>query len=96
MIVGILQVELSIDWAQSLKDKRSVVASIKDQLHHEHMVSVAEVGALDDCRTAMLGIVMASSDLSKCMSVLDRIVDKLRVHRDCVLADHKMELLTGK
>ena len=95
MVVGILQIELSMEWAQSLKDKRRVVASVKDKLHREHMVSVAEVGALNDMHTAELGIALAASDVPTCQSVMDRIVDKLRVHRDCVLEDHETQILTG-
>lgn len=96
MVVGILQVELVIDASRSLKDKRRVVNSVKDRLHREHMVSVAEIGAQGDCRTAVLGIVLAASDVSYCQSVLDRILDKLRVARDCHLTDHTVELLTGQ
>ena len=96
MVIGILQVKLSIDWAMSLKDKRSVVSSIKDKLHREHMVSVAEVDMQDDARSAMLGIVWAGTDVAQCQSLLDRIVDKLQVHKDCVLEDHNIEILTGQ
>ncbi|HIB63657.1 MAG TPA: DUF503 family protein, partial [Phycisphaerales bacterium] len=39
MIVGVMQVEIAIDWSQSLKDKRRVVKSLRDTLHHHHMVS---------------------------------------------------------
>ena len=96
MVIGILQVKLSIDWATSLKDKRSVVQSIKDKLHREHMVSVAEVDLQDDLQNAQLGIVWAGTDVSQCQSLMDRIVDKLQVHKDCVLEDHNMEILTGQ
>ncbi|MBI1336928.1 MAG: DUF503 family protein [Phycisphaera sp.] len=96
MVVGILQFEIGIEYAQSLKDKRRVVSSLKDRLHHDHMVAVAEVGSLDDPRKALMGISMVSNDVSHCQSVLDRIVDKLRLHRDCVLNDFAKEILTGR
>jgi uncharacterized protein len=96
MVVGILQVELIIGESDSLKDKRRVVASLKARLHREHQVSVAEVDALDDRSTAVLGIVLASTSVPHCQSVLDRIVDKLRLHRDCVLNEHRTEILTGQ
>jgi len=95
MIVGILQVELTIDDARSLKDKRRVVSSVKDRIHREHQVSVAEVGELDDCRVAVLGITMASNSVSHCQSVLDRVLDKLRTKRDCHLGKHNIQILTG-
>jgi uncharacterized protein len=96
MVIGVLQIELLIGEADSLKDKRRVVASLKARLHREHQVSVAEVDALDDHRTAVLGIALASGDVAHCQSVMDRIVDKLRTHRDCVLGDHRTEILTGQ
>jgi len=96
MVVGILQVELTIAGAESLKDKRRVVSSIKDKLHHDHQVSVAEVDSLGDCQTAVLGITMASNDVNYCQSVLDTILHALMRHRDCVLSDHAKEILTGR
>jgi len=95
MIVGILQVELTIDAAESIKDKRRVVRSVKDRLHHHYMVSVAEVGAQDVHRTAMLGIVMASTDVGRCHSTLDRIIEELRRQRDCYVSDFDKQVLTG-
>jgi uncharacterized protein len=96
MVVGILQVELSIAGTESLKDKRRVVSSIKDRLHHDHQVSVAEVDSLDDRETAVLGIVMASNSVDRCQSVLDGILNELRRHREAVLADHSKQILTGQ
>jgi uncharacterized protein YlxP (DUF503 family) len=96
MVVGILQVELMIDGSRSLKDKRRVVSSIKDRLHREHQVSVAEVDLQDDHRRARIGLVLASSDVKYCQSVLDKILNKIRDQHDCVLCDHRSEILTGQ
>ena len=71
MVIGILQVELTIDAADSLKDKRRVVKSLKDRLHREHQVSVAEVGTQDVHRTATLGMVVVSTEVPHCQGVLD-------------------------
>ncbi|MCC6578845.1 MAG: DUF503 domain-containing protein [Phycisphaeraceae bacterium] len=95
MVVGILQIELAIDDAASLKDKRRVVQSLKDRLHRDHQVSVAEVASQDDCRIAVLGIALAASDVAYANSVLDRILDKARHHRDCHLSNHHKQILTG-
>jgi uncharacterized protein YlxP (DUF503 family) len=72
-----------------------VVRRIKDRLHREHQVSVAEVDQLDNRLLAVLGITMASNDVSYTQSVLDRILDKLRDERDCYLSDHSKQILTG-
>ena len=62
MVVGVLQLELSIGDAMSLKDKRRVVKSLKDRIAHGHNVSIAEVGALDEHRRSILGMAMVSND----------------------------------
>lgn len=95
MIVGILQVELSIAWAESLKDKRSVVQRIKSRLHREHQVAVAEVATQENHRTATLGVVLASTSVAHAQQMIDGVLNKLRDTRDCVLADHRTEILSG-
>lgn len=95
MVVGILQVELRVDDAESLKDKRRIVQSIKDRLHREHQVSVAEVATQDDWHVATLGIALAASDVKATQSTLDQVLDKIRAKRDCYISDHKLEVLSG-
>jgi uncharacterized protein YlxP (DUF503 family) len=96
MVIGVLQVELTIDGSRSLKDKRRVVNSLKDRLHRHHQVSVAEVGSPEDHRTAVLGITMASNSVPYCQGALDRVLQVIRVQRGCVLCDHRTEILTGQ
>jgi len=96
MVIGILQVELRIDGANSLKDKRRVVSSLKDRLHREHQVSVAEVATQDTHRTATLGMAVVSTEVPHCQHVLDGILNKLRTGRGYVLADHRVEILSGQ
>ena len=62
MTVGVLQLELSIPEAMSLKDKRRVIKSLKDRIAHGHNVSIAEVGALDEHRRSIIGMAMVSND----------------------------------
>lgn len=85
MIVAVLQFELFIRGSECLKDKRRVVRSLKDRLHHDHQVSVAEVGALDELRRAELALSLVSSDVVYAGGVLDRIVAGLREHREAEL-----------
>lgn len=95
MVVGTMQLELRIEWSQSLKDKRRVVASLKDRLHRHHQVSVAEVASQDNCRTAILGIALVTNEVRYGQSVFDHILHQLRNSRDCVLTDHSVQFLTG-
>jgi uncharacterized protein YlxP (DUF503 family) len=61
MPIATLTLELAIEHAQSLKDRRQAVRSLKDKLRHGFNISVAE---LDDARAwnrATLGIAAISS-----------------------------------
>ena len=93
MIIGVLQLELSIGDAMSLKDKRRVVKSVKDRIAHGHNVSVAEVAALDEHRRAVLGVAMVSNDSRYVQGALSKIVDFVRAIRNVDLMDYQMDLL---
>jgi uncharacterized protein len=78
MVIGILQFELIVRGAESLKDKRRVVRSVKDKLHREHQVSVAEVASQDALNLAVMGLAAVGTDGQRIGEVLDRITAKLR------------------
>jgi uncharacterized protein len=61
MPIATLTLEIAIEHAQSLKDRRQAVRSLKDKLRHGFNISIAE---LDDAlvwNRATLGIVAISS-----------------------------------
>lgn len=93
MIVGVLQLELSVTDAMSLKDKRRVVKSIKDRIAHGHNVSIAEVGALDQHRLAILGIAMVANDKAYVEGALSKLVDFVRMVPQVDLIDFQIDLL---
>lgn len=93
MIIGVLQFELLIHGAESLKDKRSVVKSVKDRLHREHMVAVAEIASHDILNQAILGLAAVGNDGAVIGKVLDRITEKMRSLRDAELGFARRELL---
>jgi uncharacterized protein YlxP (DUF503 family) len=78
MVLGILQFELLIRGSESLKDKRSVVRSVKDRLHREHLVSVAEVAAQDKLNVAVMGLACVGVDGARIGEILDHVTQKLR------------------
>ena len=96
MVIGVLQVELWIGDAVSLKDKRRVLTSIKDRLHREYNVSVAEVDRQDAHQVAVLGIAAVSNSAPHAQGVLDKILDWIRQNRQVVLNDQQTEILSGR
>lgn len=95
MIVGVLQAELRIDWARSLKDKRRVARSLKDRLHREHQVSVAEVAAQEVHNALVLGVAAAGSSAGQVAATLDAVADKLARTPDAELVATQREVLRG-
>jgi uncharacterized protein YlxP (DUF503 family) len=93
MTVGVLQLELSIGDANSLKDKRRVVLSLKDRIAHAHNVSIAEVGALDEHRRAIIGIAMVANDRGYVEGGLSKLVDFVKTVSSVNLIDYQIELL---
>jgi uncharacterized protein len=95
MVIGILQFELLIHGSESLKDKRRVVRSVKDRLHRQHMVSVAEIGALDKLNIAFMGLACVARDGARAGEVLDAVTNKLRGLHDAELGDVSRQILHG-
>ena len=93
MVVGVLQLELSIGDAMSLKDKRRVVLGLKDRISHAHNVSIAEVGALDEHRRSILGVAMVSNDARYVEGGLSKLVDLVRATPQVALLDYRIEML---
>lgn len=60
MPIAFLTIELSIEAAHSLKDKRQVVRSMKDRLRASFNVSVAELDPSDLWNRATIGVVSVS------------------------------------
>ncbi len=82
--------------SQSLKDKRRVVRSVKDRLHREHQVSVAEVAAQDTLNLAVMGLALVGTDGRYVGQTLDRITEKLRSLHDAEVGSVTRQLLEGK
>ena len=93
MVIGILQLEISIQDAMSLKDKRRVVKSLKDRLANTNNVSVAEVGALDEHRRSILGVAMVGNDKGYVEGALSKLVDFVRCVANVNLVDYQIEMM---
>jgi uncharacterized protein len=62
MPIGLLTLEIHILDAQSLKDKRQVLRSLKDRLCAHYNVSVAELDHQDVWQRSRVGVVTIASD----------------------------------
>jgi uncharacterized protein YlxP (DUF503 family) len=81
MIVGVLHVDLRLPFSQSLKDKRSVLKSLKDQLHGRFHIAVAEDDANVKWQRASLGMASLGSNRVEVERCFQQIVEWLHTNR---------------
>src|SRR5437899_11921478 len=96
MPIAHLTLELRIEGAQSLKDKRQVVRSLKDKLRANFNVSVAELDSSNLWNRATLGVVSVSESrdyLDGLMKNVERHAFRLANNAGAEVADSLMELL---
>lgn len=93
MVVGVLQIEVEIPEALTLKDKRRVIKSLKDRIAHGRNVSVAEVAGLDEYQRSVIGLAMVSNDTRYVQGALDLVVDLVRKTPQVNLLDWQVDFL---
>ena len=73
MAIGALVLELEVVGAQSLKEKRSALKSLKDRLHVRFRVAVGETDHLDLWQRAELTVCAVSADRGQTEKVLQSV-----------------------
>jgi uncharacterized protein YlxP (DUF503 family) len=68
--IGVLTLEMRLEYAHSLKDKRQVVKSLKERLRGKFNVAVAEIDYQDLWQRGLLAAVTVSGDRSQAALVL--------------------------
>ncbi len=93
MPIGLLTLEIHIPDAQSLKDKRQVLRSLKDRLRHHHNVAVAELDHHDLWQRSVVGVVTLSNhqkhleqELQAALAEAERILERC-------LVSHEIEIV---
>ncbi len=93
MIVCVALFELHIEYAQSLKDKRQVVRSLRDRLRNNFHCSCNEVAFQDVHQRARLAISFIADRNDSADSLLDRIQQFVEANSNAVLAGWTSEKL---
>ncbi|MGH9523532.1 MAG: DUF503 domain-containing protein [Terriglobales bacterium] len=96
MPIAFLTLELRIEAAQSLKDRRQVVRSLKDKLRVGFNVSVAELDGAELWNQATVGIVSISASqdyLRGLMEKVERAANRIVNNAGAEIADSFIEYL---
>jgi uncharacterized protein YlxP (DUF503 family) len=98
MPIGKLTLELSIPHAQSLKDRRQVVRSLKDKLRHAFNLSIAELNegaTLYNQATFAIAVVSSSmQSLTQHLESIDRAAHRIAFNLSAEIADSYAEILS--
>ena len=96
MPVAFPTLEIRIEAAHSLKDKRQVVRSLKDRLRNSFNISVAEIDVTDLWQRATIGVVSISSSrdyLEGLMRNVEREAVKIANNNGAEVVDSFMDYL---
>ena len=97
MPIGKLTLELSIPHAQSLKERRQVVRSLKDKLRHTFNLSIAELnegGTLWNQATLAVAVASSSTQsLTQHLESIDRAAHRISSNLSAEIADSYAEIL---
>jgi len=85
--------QLALPGCTSLKEKRSVLRSIRDRMRGKFNVSVAETGLQDVHTRAQLTIVLVTTDGKLADAVLDKADRLLESHGGAVITGVRRERL---
>ena len=91
--IGVLTLELRIEDAHSLKDKRHVVQSLKDRLRNRFNVAVAEIDHQDLWQRATVSAVTISSSRMRAEQVLSSVEREAASFLGGALVDASLEWL---
>ena len=95
-MIAFLTLELRIEAAQSLKDKRQVVRSLKDRLRNHFNVAVAELEASHLWNLATVGVVSISDShdyLDGLMKNVERQAMRIANNAGAEVTDSFLEFL---
>jgi uncharacterized protein len=93
MPVGLLTLELHLADAQSLKDKRQVLRSLKDKLRARFNVAVAELDYQDTWQRSVVGVVTLSNEEQHVEEALQKVLAEADNILGPLIVSHAIDLL---
>ena len=71
--IGVVTIEIKLDYSHSLKDKRHVIRSLKDRLTRRHNIALAEIDYHDLWQRALIAAVTVASDRKRAEQTLQSV-----------------------
>ena len=91
--IGVLTLEIAIDGAFSLKEKRMTVNRIRARVRSKFNVAIAEVDDLSVWNSACIAVVAVSNEQKHANQMLSKVVEFVKKIRDCEIEDFSIEFV---
>jgi uncharacterized protein YlxP (DUF503 family) len=91
--VAIILVELQLPQAQSLKDKRQVISSLKRKIANGYNCSVAETGMVDKWQRAQLGFALIANETSRLDTQAQSILELIESTPEVIVLERGVEII---
>lgn len=91
MVIGVCKINLLIEEAFSLKEKRRIVKSLIERLKSRFNASIAEIGLNDKWQSAVIGIACVSNEGGHIDSMLSSIIEFVENDGRVIITDYNTE-----
>jgi hypothetical protein len=95
MWIGWIEFDILLGETYSLKQKRSVMRPLVNELRRRFEVSVAETGSQDLLRRAQVGVAMVTGERGHLVEVLDAAERLVAAHPELELLSARRRLASG-
>src|SRR5437763_347742 len=93
MVVAVALFEIHIPHAQSLKEKRAVVKSLREKVRHRFEISVAEVALHDVHQRARIGLSVVTTDHAGADAILAHVQSYVETNAEAMMTGWTSETL---
>ena len=93
MTIGYLEIDLSFPEAQSLKDIRRILMSLKTRLRQTFKISVAETGSLNLWQSGRLRIAIVSNGQQHANELLSKVAGFVERFDRAVMQDYRTQFI---
>ncbi len=93
MAIGLCHLVLYLPESGSLKNKRSVLESLRTRVRNKFNVSVSELGDNELWQKAVLGVAIVCNEARYANQVLSKVVDLVQTDVRVELLDYSVEMI---
>lgn len=91
MVIAVLSIEIYIQMANSLKDKRRIIKSIEKKCRNKYNVSISEVDRQELWKNTTIGIVTIGTDHRHLEKTLNRILKFIEGFYDITITSFSID-----